>query len=91
MQVTEYDLARRNSERDDKWRHHRDLYLHNLGMELKGRKIFFSSLHSGFKPTRLSDPLIKRARTWRVFGGTSIEPKPSGLESDALGYPRLVK
>ncbi|GFW60045.1 hypothetical protein TNCV_4865001 [Trichonephila clavipes] len=29
-------------------------------------------------PTRLSHPLIKRARTPRVFGG--IQPRPSGLD-----------
>ncbi|GFV72656.1 hypothetical protein TNCV_411751 [Trichonephila clavipes] len=62
------------------------LHFHNLGMELNGREIFFSPLHScdsahkTFGPTDLtsSDPVC----TWRVFGG--IEPRPSGLESDAL-------
>ncbi|GFV09582.1 hypothetical protein TNCV_3159791 [Trichonephila clavipes] len=40
------------------------------------------------QPTRLSDPLIFRARTPCVLGGYLVasgnEPRPSGLESDAL-------
>ncbi|GFX14266.1 hypothetical protein TNCV_1767601 [Trichonephila clavipes] len=40
------------------------------------------------QPTRLSDPLIQRALTPCVLGGylvaSGIEPRPSGLESDAL-------
>ncbi|GFX17817.1 hypothetical protein TNCV_2292661 [Trichonephila clavipes] len=59
--------------------------LHNLGMELKGREIFSSPLHSWFSPqdygpTDLTSTYSMCTR--RVFGG--IEPRPSGLESDAL-------
>ncbi|GFU98506.1 hypothetical protein TNCV_3653371 [Trichonephila clavipes] len=53
--------------------------------------MFSSSLHPWFQlrpPTRLSDPLIKQARTPCVLGGylvtSGIEHRPSGLQSDAL-------
>ncbi|GFV85732.1 hypothetical protein TNCV_2003522 [Trichonephila clavipes] len=63
------------------------LHLHNLGVELNGREIFFSpctrdSTHKTFGPTDLTSTYSVCTR--RVFGGIGIEPRPSGLESDAL-------
>ncbi|GFT63345.1 hypothetical protein TNCV_3696091 [Trichonephila clavipes] len=55
--------------------------------KLKGREIFSRPCvrDSAHKTT---DPLIQRARTPRVLDGylvaSGIEPRPSGLESDAL-------
>ncbi|GFY02326.1 hypothetical protein TNCV_3502081 [Trichonephila clavipes] len=62
-----------------------DLHLHNLGMELKGRKILSSSCtrDSAHKTSGLTDlTSTYSVCTRRVFGG--FEPRPSGLESDAL-------
>ncbi|GFT66431.1 hypothetical protein TNCV_3208691 [Trichonephila clavipes] len=66
-----------------------NLHLYNLGKELEGREIFSSPLNSWFQlrpPTRLSDLLIKRARSPCVLGGylvaSGIESRPPGLESD---------
>ncbi|GFT18953.1 transposable element Tcb1 transposase [Trichonephila clavipes] len=63
------------------------LYLQNFCMELKGREIF-SSPCARDSARKTSDPLIYRARTPCALGGylvaSDIEPRPSGLESDAL-------
>ncbi|GFW65465.1 hypothetical protein TNCV_4410731 [Trichonephila clavipes] len=63
------------------------MYHQNLGMELKLREIFSSfctrdSTHKAFGPTDLTTTYSWYTR--RVFGGTGIEPRPSGLEFDAL-------
>ncbi|GFU04624.1 hypothetical protein TNCV_4377091 [Trichonephila clavipes] len=65
------------------------LHLQNFGMELtEWEGNILQSPALVIQPTRLSDPLIKRARTPCVLGGylvaSGIEPRPSGLESDAL-------
>ncbi|GFW95511.1 hypothetical protein TNCV_1722121 [Trichonephila clavipes] len=74
--------------RDDRWRNHRSpppQFRH--GAEREGNILQYPALV--IQPTRLSDPLIQRARTPGVLGGylvaSGIEPRPSGLESDALG------
>ncbi|GFS53908.1 hypothetical protein TNCV_3761421 [Trichonephila clavipes] len=63
------------------------LHLHNFCMKLKGREIF-SNLCARDSSHKTLDPLIYRARTPCVLGeylvASSIEPRPSGLESDAL-------
>ncbi|GFY06510.1 RNase H domain-containing protein [Trichonephila clavipes] len=56
-------------------------------MGLKGRELFSSPLHSWFSsgdfgPTDLTNTCSVCTR--RVFGGTGIQPRPSGMESDAL-------
>ncbi|GFU81734.1 hypothetical protein TNCV_3086461 [Trichonephila clavipes] len=51
-------------------------------MELK----WMDSAHKTFRPTDLTSTYSICTR--RVFGGTGIEPRPSGLESGAL-TPRL--
>ncbi|GFW80660.1 hypothetical protein TNCV_3235121 [Trichonephila clavipes] len=73
--------------RDDRWRHHLSpppQFRH--GIEGEGNVLQFPALVT--QPTRLSDPLISRARTSCVLGGylraSGIEPRPSGQESDAL-------
>ncbi|GFX79990.1 hypothetical protein TNCV_2890451 [Trichonephila clavipes] len=56
-------------------------------MELKGREIF-SSPYACDSAHKTSELVIKRARTPCVLGGylvaSGIEPRPSGLKSDAL-------
>ncbi|GFV68060.1 hypothetical protein TNCV_1873421 [Trichonephila clavipes] len=57
-------------------------------MELKWREIFSKSLHSQFSPQETFGPSDLTSTysvcTRRVFGGTGIEPRPSGPEFGAL-------
>ncbi|GFU33157.1 hypothetical protein TNCV_4156711 [Trichonephila clavipes] len=64
-------------------------------MELKGRKYdpvpcTRDSAHMTFGPSDLTS--MDSMCTGRVFGGTGIEPRPSGLESDTLttGLPTAL-
>ncbi|GFU21602.1 hypothetical protein TNCV_3827951 [Trichonephila clavipes] len=67
------------------------LHLHNFCMELKGN--ILQSLCSLLSPQDFRPTDLTSTRTPCVLGGylvaSGIEPRPSGLESDALtlGYP----
>ncbi|GFY27633.1 hypothetical protein TNCV_910841 [Trichonephila clavipes] len=63
------------------------LHLHTFAMELKGGiyapvPCTRDSAHRTFRPTDLTS--TSSVCTQRVFGGAGVEPRSSGLESDAL-------
>ncbi|GFY03747.1 hypothetical protein TNCV_4550841 [Trichonephila clavipes] len=63
------------------------LLLNNLCIELNGREIFFSTLHSLFSPQDLTSTysvFTRRVCIEYASTASSMEPSPSGLKSDAL-------
>ncbi|GFW48724.1 hypothetical protein TNCV_4243051 [Trichonephila clavipes] len=73
--------------KDDRWRHHLSP-IPQFSHGTEGEKNILQSPALMVQPKRLSDPLIYQARSPCVFGGylvaSGIEPRQSGLESDAL-------